>query len=132
MATASPYFPECAHYPLHQRGRQPNTLEPFGQYQLSDQYALATTASEQARLLAARDALIVGNMWYSTAGLIMQGGFICKTSLWMANITIGAALPEILFSLRVNQPLSLNVVGGVGRDGGSGLACLLGSKRVVV
>jgi hypothetical protein len=52
----------------------------FSMIHLSDQYAVATTATQRAQLLAAGEAIIASDMWHSTAGFLagifMQGGFI--------------------------------------------------------
>ena len=51
----------------------------FSIVRLSDMHAAASSATEQAQLLAAGEAILAGNMWHTSAGflagLFMQGGF---------------------------------------------------------
>jgi hypothetical protein len=54
---------------------------------LSDLYAVATTAAAHEQLLVAGEAIIAGDMWRSTSGLLagifMQGGFVLVSMLML-------------------------------------------------
>lgn len=56
---------------------------------LADLHAAAATAAEQARLLAAGEAVIATDMWHTTAGFLagvfMQGGFVFISFVMLRN-----------------------------------------------